>query len=243
MKRKGIFVTATDTGAGKTYASLVLGHLLKDKKIDVGYMKPVQCSGDDASKITNALDLKDDFNLINPYYFEEPLSPNTAAKRAGRKIDPQKIIKAYQKLSAQHEMMIVEGAGGLLVPLCKDYLIADLIKDLELEVIIVSRLGLGTINHTLLSINQAKSLGINVKGVLFCNTSKNKGGIPEQTNPSVIKDYSGVDILGQVPFLDKVDQQAIVDKCSNAININKIFNLSDKAITNKLVEMDKRYVW
>jgi len=243
MKQKGIFITATGTGVGKTYASLALGHLLKDKNIDVGYMKPVQCSGDDASKLTNALDLKDEFTLINPYYFEEPLSPHIAAKRAGRRINPHKIIKAYQKLSAEHEMMIVEGAGGLLVPLCKDYLIADLIKDLDLDVIIVASLGLGTINHTLLSINQAKSLGINVKGVLFCNASKKKAGIPEKTNPRVIRDFSGADILGQIPFLDKVGKRAIIAKCAKSIFLDKIIKSPDKVLTGRLASMDKQYVW
>ena len=243
MNRKGIFITAIDTDAGKTYASIVLGHLLKDKKVDAGYMKPVQCSGDDASKVTNSLDIKDDFDLINPYYFEEPLCPSVAAKRAGRKIDPQKIIKAYHKLSVLHEMMIVEGAGGLLVPLCKDYLIADLIKDLELDVIIVSRLGLGTVNHTLLSIKQAKSMGINVRGILFCNTSNKKSGIPEQTNPGVVRDHSGVDVLGQIPFLSKVDKNIILSKCGKSININKIFKLDNQLGTSRLAEMDKKCLW
>ena len=221
----------------------MIEELLKDKNIDVGYMKPVQCSGDDASKLTNALDLKDEFTLINPYYFEEPLSPHIAAKRAGRRINPHKIIKAYQKLSAEHEMMIVEGAGGLLVPLCKDYLIADLIKDLDLDVIIVASLGLGTINHTLLSINQAKSLGINVKGVLFCNASKKKAGIPEKTNPRVIRDFSGADILGQIPFLDKVGKRAIIAKCAKSIFLDKIIKSPDKVLTGRLASMDKQYVW
>lgn len=243
MKQKGIFITATDTDAGKTYASMVLGHLLQDKEVDVGYMKPVQCGGDDASKVTNSLDLRDDFDLINPYYFEEALSPNVASKRAGRKIDPEKIIKAYKKLRAMHEMMIVEGAGGLLVPLCRDYLIADLIKDLELDVIIVARLGLGTINHTLLSIDQSKNMGIKVKGILFSNTSKKKVGIPERTNPGIIKDCSGVEILGQIPFLSKTDKRTILSKCEKSISINKLFKTAGKANTSRLAEMDRKYVW
>src|SRR3989338_1670819 len=156
MKQRGIFITGTDTGVGKTAAAMVLGVLLKQKGVDVGVMKPVQCAGDDAQRLKKIIDVNDPLDLINPYLAKEPLSPHLAFKRQKIKINKEKIFRLFDSLAQKHELMLVEGAGGLLVPITDDYLVADLISDMELDVVVVSRLGLGTINHTLLTIQQAR---------------------------------------------------------------------------------------
>ena len=116
---KSIFITATDTGVGKTIISCAIGLALKKKGLDVGYMKPFQCSGFDAEFLCRVLGIKDERELVNPYYASEPLAPYVAFKRAKVRIDLEKILKAYKELSRRHDVLIIEGAGGLLVPIKK----------------------------------------------------------------------------------------------------------------------------
>ena len=245
---KGIFITATDTNVGKTITAFVLATLLKEKGVDVGVMKPVQCGGDDAEFLTNSLDLKDDFADINPFYTDEPLSPNIAFRRAKKTISVSKILTSYRRLAMHHDLILVEGAGGLMVPLKKNYCVSDLIKEMDLDIIIVSRLGLGTINHTLLTINQAKSFGLRVKGVIFCTTHKQKKGVAETTNPHVIKEFGDVNILGTIPYLSQIDKNNVLRKCSDVINTKSICSFDKKILketknSKKLIEWDKKYVW
>ncbi len=215
MVRRALFITATDTGVGKTVATFVLGTLLKSNGFDVGVMKPVQCGGNDAAFLRKALKLDDDLGVINPCYAPEPLSPHLAFRRVCKKVDVAKIRRAYALLRRCHDVLLIEGAGGLMVPLKNNYYNADLIRDLNAEVIIVSRLGLGTINQTLLTINQAKAYGLKIKGVLFCDTSPKPKGIAEQTNPVEIKRLSGVKILGIIPYLKHISTKEVLEKCRN----------------------------
>ncbi|MFA6378192.1 MAG: dethiobiotin synthase, partial [Candidatus Omnitrophota bacterium] len=182
-KRKAIFITGTDTNVGKTVASLVVGLLLQNKNIDVGVMKPVQCAGNDAAFLKEKLNLDDDLGLINPYFAKEALSPHLAFKRQKTEISFNHIQKCFEKLINRHDFVLVEGAGGLLAPVQGEYLMADLARDLDLEVLIVARLSLGTINHTLLTIEHARSLGLKVCGVIFNQDKENSRGLAEKTNP------------------------------------------------------------
>lgn len=242
MTDKGFFITGTDTGVGKTIATRVLGALWRQKGIDVGVMKPVQCAGDDASQLVNALDIRDAFDLVNPYFAPEPLSPHIAFERDGQKILPSRILKAYQTLSQKHQLMLVEGAGGFLVPLTRKYWVADLARDLGLPVIIVARPGLGTINHTLLTVRAVQDYGLEVAGVIFCQQSQTKSGVAELTNPDVIGALGGVPILGTIPFFKKKDADKLVRRCCKSVSLP---SLKDRAKINTAAwqDDDKRYVW
>ena len=245
MNEKGIFITGTDTNIGKTIATLVLGVLAQEKGIDIGVMKPVQCAGNDARFLKRSLGIKDPIEKINPYLAKEPLSPHLAFARQKKTININRIKKIYDQLSAQHDLMLVEGAGGLMVPLKNDYLVADLIKDLDLDVIIVARLGLGTINHTLLSIRQIRDMGLNVRGVLFSECKQEKNGIPEKTNPDVIKRYGDVAILGTIPYLKNINRKTIKALCTPRINTQQAFaGLSfSRNRVKQYVDWDKKYLW
>jgi adenosylmethionine-8-amino-7-oxononanoate aminotransferase len=242
---KGYFITATDTGVGKTVVTLVLGALWRQKGVDVGVMKPVQCAGDDASRLVNALDVRDEFDLVNPYYADEPLSPHAAFARVKRRIIPARIMGAYRKLSARHEIMLVEGAGGLMVPLSGDYFIADLARDLNLPLIIVARLGLGTINHTLLTIRQARDYGLEIAGVIFSRVRETKAGAAEATGPAAIEKIGEVPVLGTVPYLEKTDQAALRRECRGLIRLPEPEGgLSRPARRTRILRRwDKEYVW
>lgn len=238
--KKGIFITGTDTGVGKTVVTAVLGSLLQREGYDVGVMKPVQCGGKDAEFLKKTLRIKDPMAEINPFFAPEPLSPHLAFPRAKIAIDINKIVDTYRLLQKKHDIVLVEGAGGLMVPLTDDYLVMDLIRALDLDTVIVSRLGLGTINHTLLTIEQAKAKGITVKGVVFGHSHDKKKSLPEQTNPGEIEKISGVQVLGTVPYLRTAKE--ILGKCVDAIDLKSLLSESENR-TKELQELDKKYVW
>ncbi|MCK5260172.1 MAG: adenosylmethionine--8-amino-7-oxononanoate transaminase [Candidatus Omnitrophica bacterium] len=245
MKRKGIFITGTDTGVGKTVAVFALGTLLQDKGVDVGVMKPVQCAGDDARFLKRSLHLDDPLAKINPYYAPEPLSPHLAFTRQKKSINVNTIKKVYTELAFEYDLMLVEGAGGLMVPLKNDYLVADLIRDLDLDVVVVARLGLGSINHTLLTVRQARDAGLNVKGVLFSRTEKGKGGVPEATNPDAIRMYGKVKILGTIPYLKDLRPEAVRKACGPKIDIRSLMPGASpgRDRVQRFVDGDKEYLW
>ena len=214
-KGKVIFITATDTGVGKTVASFVLGVLLESRGVNVGVMKPVQCAGGDARFLKKALGLGDELKEINPFYAPEPLSPHLAFRRSKIKFDKRRVQEGLKKLRSRHDIVLVEGAGGLMVPLTNSYYNADLIADLKARVIIVARLGLGTINHTLLTINEAQKRGLMIMGLVFCQTKPVRKGLPENTNPQEIEKLSGVKVLGIIPYLKPLNKKNILRRCQN----------------------------
>lgn len=219
MVRNSIFITGTDTGVGKTYVAAGIAAELTRRGVDVGVMKPAEtgCSTRarrlfprDAYRLMKAAGVRDSLSLVNPYRFQKPLAPAVAADLEKEKIDPDKIIKAYQKLSIKYDFMIVEGAGGIMVPLSQNYLYLDLAEDLGLPVMIVARPGLGTINHTLLTIAALRERKTTIAGVVINYTEDRKPGLAERTSPAAIEKISGVKILGTIPYGSK-DISKIVD--------------------------------
>ncbi len=200
-KNNAVFITATDTNVGKTVTTLALGVMLRSLGFNVGVMKPVQCGGSDARFLKSRLGIDDSMELINPCYAKEPLSPHLAFKRARKSVDVAKIKKAFNVLCERHDIVLVEGAGGLMAPLKEKFFNADLAKMLDIPIIIVSRLGLGTINHTVLTVNQAKAYGLTIEGIIFSDTSAKKKSLAERTNPREIERITKVKVLGTIPYL------------------------------------------
>ncbi|HCC68893.1 MAG TPA: dethiobiotin synthase [Nitrospiraceae bacterium] len=208
---KGIFITGTDTGVGKTFVATGLVDALKQMghRLTCGVMKPAEtgCRIEngkliplDAIKLIEVSGINEPLDIVNPYRLMLPLAPAVAAELEGVIIQKKKIFSAYRRLSSKYDITVVEGAGGLMVPLYKDYLFIDLISKLKLPVIIVSRPGLGTINHTLLTINAVRDRGLAVLGVIVNCAVKTKMGLTEKTNPQVIEKLGKVSVLGIVPF-------------------------------------------
>ncbi len=206
---KGIFITATDTGVGKTYiASGIAAELLR-RGVDVGVMKPAEtgCSMRggrlvplDAKHLMKAAGVNDPIALVNPYRFHRPLAPSVAARLSGKRIEPDKIISASRDLSRRHDFMIVEGAGGIMVPLRGAYTFLDLAQELAIPVLVVARPGLGTINHTLLTVAALGRRRLRISGIVINYAVKQKSGLAENTNPEVIQRISGLKIVGTIPF-------------------------------------------
>lgn len=219
IRGKGIFVTGTDTGVGKTYVAEGLIRELRKNEVDVGIMKPAEtgCSARDrrlfpadALRLLKAAGVRDSLELVNPYRFTRALAPSVAADLAGKTISPARIINAFRVLSRRHDCMVVEGAGGIMVPLAGKYLYLDLAAALRLPVVIVARPGLGTINHTLLTIAALKKRRLRIAGVVMNYANNWTKGLAEKTSMSAIQEISGERLLGIVRY-GSDDFDGIVD--------------------------------
>jgi len=206
---KGIFITGTDTGVGKTYVASGIADSLRAQGVNVGVMKPAETgcrirSGDlipaDAIRLARAAGARDPLTLINPYRFRKPLAPAVAAELEGKKIQASMIMKAYRALVRRHDFMIIEGAGGIMVPLSLNYLYLDLAQAIGLPVVVVARPGLGTINHTLLTVAALKERGTPIAGVVINYSDKRRPGLAEKTSPRVLEKISRVPVLGVVQY-------------------------------------------
>jgi dethiobiotin synthetase len=197
----GLFITGTDTGVGKTYVTCHLAEKLRRAGVDVGVMKPIStgpAGEDDAFYLKKRLKLSDPLELINPIHLKHPLAPYPAARLEKRKIDLKKIFAAFKELEKRHETVLVEGIGGVAVPITKDYCVIDLIKDMGLPVIVVARAGLGTINHTLLTVGALIDCKIEVAGIIVNGfTGRDKA---EKTNVEVIEKLSGIPVLEKLKW-------------------------------------------
>ena len=211
---KGYFITGTDTGVGKTLVAGGLTALYKNKGLNVGVMKPVATGckrvnnrlvSDDAVFLKLSAEADDEYELINPVSLEQPLAPTVAARLSNTKIDTDKINTAYDTLCERHEYMIVEGIGGLLVPINEYYFVVDMAEEMELPLIVVCRPTLGTINHTLLTVSYARQHGLDVKGIIINESIENCDTIVKDTNTDEIKRLTGLPILGIIPFDKKLD--------------------------------------
>ncbi len=200
---KGIFVTGTDTGVGKTVVTAAIAWNLTQAGKRVALMKPVQTgtivSGPtDIEFVQKVLGADYSLDVSCPYMFSDPVAPLVASMLVGERIDIKKIKDSYSRLSSDNDFVIVEGAGGLLVPILEDYFMSDLALDLDLPVLIVTRPNLGTLNHTFLTLESAKKRGLDVAGIVISNFPWDPG-LPEQTNPELILSMTGDNILGVIP--------------------------------------------
>ena len=212
MSARELFITGTDTGVGKTVVTALLASCLARRGISVGVMKPVATGGEelggalrspDALFFKEKLALDEPLELINPVCFREPLAPSVAARREGREVDLAQLDEAYASLKRRHDALLIEGIGGLLVPLKGRFSVADLILRWELPLLIVARPGLGTINHTALTISHARSQGLRVAGFIVNASRPLQGDRAEATNPACIEELCDVRCWGSIPYSDE----------------------------------------
>jgi dethiobiotin synthetase len=206
---KGFFITGTDTGVGKTVVTAGLAGFYRQLGMRVGVMKPIE-SGckrlEDGLHPEDALFLKkmssspDALDLIVPYRLEPPLTPSVAAEIEGVEIDLEAIKRIYQQLERNYDLMLVEGVGGVMAPLYKRSTSVDLVRLLGIPVIVVARNTLGTINHTLLTVEHARQRGLTLVGIIVNNCDADPD-VSSETNPEVIKQLSGLPLLGVIPYL------------------------------------------
>lgn len=192
---KVLFITATDTGVGKTTVSAALAKIVKEKDIKVGYFKPVE-TGVEEYPVDGKL-LSDitgqSIDEVVLYKFKNPVAPYPASEIEGVEIDLEKIKQQYEYLKQKYEFLIVEGAGGVYVPITKNYTYVDMVKEFNLPVLVVSRAKLGTINHTVLTVKALK--GVKIAGIVM--NGFDGSDISEETNPRVIYEMTGIPIIAK----------------------------------------------
>ena len=209
---RGIFITGTDTGVGKTVVSAGLAMALKNRGMKVGVMKPIAtgCFGDGRLISADAVYLFEAAEneyapLTSPVRFRNPVAPSIASIYEQKEIDLDVIRNAYRDLQKHYDYLIIEGIGGMLVPIKKNYLVANLIREMDLPIVIVSHVSLGAINHTLLTIDSALIRGFPIKGIVFNRAPLVNYSLAELTNPRVIHELTGIPVLGTLPNIEDLD--------------------------------------
>ena len=203
---RGLFVTGTDTGVGKTVVGCALAELLRGDGADVGVMKPVETGVGpqgplDAISLVESALVEDPLEEVCPERFALPAAPIVAAEAEGRTVDLERIRNAFARLAPRHDRMLVEGAGGLLVPIARDYSMADLARELALPLLIVTRASLGTINHTLLTLEAAERRDLAVAGVVISHGPR-AISTTDARNLEALRELLGDRLVGEVPTLD-----------------------------------------
>jgi len=225
-----VVIAGTDTGVGKTILSAVMAVGLEAyywKPIQSGYEKD-QFGYTDRERVKNMGQIGDDFLLPEAYVFEHALSPHAAAELEDVEINPARL-----SVPCVNRSLVIEMAGGLMVPLRNDLLSIDLLKHWELPVLICSRTKLGTINHTLLSIEALKSRGIPVLGVVF-------SGEAEPVSERAVRKFTDVPVLGRIPFLNEINRMSLKSVFDNDLNLSGI-GLSSQIKTTTSSDLEKNW--
>ena len=208
------FITGTDTDVGKTYVTAGLAVTLRKMGIDVGVMKPfaagsAQRNGfksEDVEILSNAAQVNDPESLVNPQFFPISASPYTAYKKLKIKPKILTVLTNFKKLSKLHHLILVEGMGGLMTPILKNYSIANLIKDMKIPTVIVTSSRIGTVNHTLMTCMMCKKYKIPIKGIII-NNFQNGYSIPQLKKD--LEDLTGVKVLGSIPFIKNMSDASL----------------------------------
>lgn len=215
---KGFFITGTDTSVGKTIISGVLIKALGVLGLRAGAMKPIEtgCTkvadvlvAEDAVFLKSIAWMEEPITQITSYALKTPTAPLIAAEIEGVDIDIERIIHSVEELSIRYDIVLVEGAGGLLVPIKKDFFMLDLARRLFLPLIVVAKPTLGTINHTLLTVNYALKEGVDVAGVIINYSNPPQGTVAEETGHRVLRGILKVPILGIVPYMNDLSAESL----------------------------------
>jgi dethiobiotin synthetase len=228
---KGVFVTGTDTEIGKTTVAASLASLLRLSGWNVGVMKPfatgtrvfsTKYKSKDSALLARAAQVNDPDKEINPFFYSVPTAPFTAAKIMSEK-EPslEDALRICQKLAAKHNFMIVEGIGGIMVPLTKKKCVLHFAKSLGLPTIIVAGSELGTINHTLLTVKICNDFGLNLLGIII-NGMPAKVSLLKKQTVETIRELSKVRILSVIPYIRKNTEKNLCRILGNDLDVNKI---------------------
>ncbi len=212
LNEPGVFVIGTDTGVGKTVVAAALGLAAQTQGRRAVGLKPAQTGDDgnittDAAFVQQVLGTSEPDGAICPYTLRAPLAPAVAAELEGRRLSTAVVVGAFAALRRRHDYVVVEGAGGLLVPFADGVDMGDLAALLNLPVVVAARPGLGTLNHTLLTLDALHRRGLRVLGVVISGFPA-EPGLDAVTNPRILARLSPVPLLGVLPFDPGLDTEA-----------------------------------
>ena len=213
---QGVFITATDTGVGKTFVGSALVTCLSQRGIDVGVMKPIETgvsqstrAQSDGMRLRKAAEADDPLVEVCPYVFRLPVAPLTAAQAEGKAIQVTPILRAFRTLSQKHAFMVVEGVGGIYVPLTQTLNLSDIIYKMRLPVIVIGRSGLGGINHALLTLHALRDQNIFVMALVLNQQRPVRTKIAraqEQSTINLLRRLAGVPVVGPLPHSPLVNR-------------------------------------
>lgn len=215
---KGFFITGTDTGVGKTVVAAALVCAIRSGGQSVCGIKPIEsgCSRlsdvlipPDGMFLKEISHAEEQINRLTQFCLEAPLAPMVAAELENVDIVPEYIKHRFDELSLKYDALVVEGIGGILVPIKKGFFVLDLMEMLELPVIVVASPYLGTINHTLLTVDCALRAGLDVAGVVMNFRRPFEGTPAEETNAHAIERLSPVPLIGVMPFVKDLDAEKL----------------------------------
>ena len=227
----GIFIIGTDTNVGKTMIAAAFAWLIRRKGIDVGVMKPFAAAQKvfskryksiDTATLAKAARVRDADEEINPFFYQVPAAPIMAARIANQSTPSlSAAIKAFNKLASKHEFMIVEGIGGIMVPLTREAYVADLARALKLPTIIVARATLGTLNHIILTIQICRCYGLNVQGIIV-NGMPQRRGIAQKNLVLTIEELTDVQVLCVIPRIKNITYKTLGSFIEKRVNLSTI---------------------
>ena len=211
---KSLFIAGTDTDVGKTYIAAGLAVTFRNMGIDVGVMKPFAAGraqkkgykSEDIVILSKAAKACDPEKLVNPQFFKIPASPYTAWKTLKTKPKISTILSSFKKLTKLHDMILVEGMGGIMTPILKDYYITNLIKEMKIPAVIVTRSKIGTVNHTIMTCKMCEKYKIPVKGIIINNFDD---GYPIPELKRDLQNLTGIKVLGSIPFIKNMNDASL----------------------------------
>ena len=228
---KGIFIIGTDTDVGKTFVTGGIVYKLINNGYNVLPFKPIQSGGilenetlisPDIKYIKEICNLKNDYIEMNTYCLKEEVSPHLAARLENINVSKEKIINHYKNLISKYDYVIVEGAGGIVVPLIENsYFVYDLIKDLNLNILIVSRANVGTINHTVLTNEFLKLNNISAKGIIINNYNEK---FYEDDNIKMIEKLTDLKVIHKFKSIENKEIDNIKHEYDN-LSLDEILEL------------------
>lgn len=213
-QKAGLFITGTDTGVGKTLVAGGIANILAQAGSKVGVFKPVAtgCSrqreglvSSDAEFLAHCSNCDFPLSVVNPVTFVQPAAPIACEEFEHRAVDFEQIATSYKYICQNSDVVIVEGIGGATVPISAGVDVLDMARWFGLSVVIVARPNLGTINHTLMTIDCVRAAGLTVAGVVISGYKPYDADLAESTAPQIIADCRGVEILSILPFDEDCD--------------------------------------
>ncbi len=222
--RRGLFVTGTDTGVGKTVCACALARAARGRGVDVGVFKPIETGVGpegplDALALRRAAESGDTLEEICPVTYSMPAAPNVAAAAQHSALDTRPIHDAFREMRRRHEFVIAEGAGGLMVPIAENYDMGDLAADFGLPLIVVARTSLGTINHTLLTLREIATRQLELAGVIL-NHATGPLSAADAANLGHLRERLANEIVAEIPPLAPGEQPG-----SELFDSDRLFSL------------------
>jgi dethiobiotin synthetase len=225
---KSFFITGTDTDVGKTYITAGLAVTLRKMGIDVGVMKPFAAGtpqpkgfkSEDVEILTRSAQVSDPEKLVNPQFFNMAASPYTASQKLKVKVKLSSALSSFKKLSKLHEMILVEGMGGLMTPILKNYFVSNMVKDMKLPAVIVVRTRIGTVNHTIMTCKMCEKFKIPIQGIIINNFDSD--GYDSPLLKRDLQKLTGVKVLGIVPFIENLSDESLYQNFKKNINFSAL---------------------